>query len=107
MKMQKKNNFGGLVIAVKHRKSGSMVRDNKTITWNERFQVVLISFEGENERAIRKYSINPQHEKKILQTLDAIHWACLVELDLENGEIVELTVVEDVLKDFYEREIEL
>lgn len=107
MKMQKKNNFGGLVIAVKHRKAGSMERDNKTITWNERFQVVLISFEGENERAIRKYSINPEHEKKILQTLDSIHWGCLVELDLENGEIISLTVVEDILKDFYESEIEL
>ena len=104
---QKKKNIGGLLLAVKHRKAGSMERENKVIEWADRYQIVLLSFEGENERAIRKYSISPSYEKNILKGLDLVHWGALLEIELDSSEIVSLTVVSDILKDFYESEIEL
>lgn len=104
----KKKNIGGLLLANKRRKAGQMERDGKVIEWTDREQITLLLFEGENERSIRKYSVNPHYEKQILQVLDSLHWGALIELDFsDNNEVISLTVVEDILKDFYEGEIEL
>lgn len=102
---QKNNNIGGLLLATKHRKAGLMEKDGKTIEWSEREQIILILFEGDDAKAIRKYSIAPSYEEKILQGLEKIHWGCLVELELEAGEVVAVSIMEDALKNFYEKNL--
>lgn len=105
---QKRQNIGGLIIGNKRRKAGQMEKDGKLIEWGERETITILLFEGENERSIRKYCLSPSYEKKILQGLDILHWGALIELEFDDrNEVISLTVVKDVLKDFYEHEIEL
>ena len=99
---QKKQNIGGLLINNKRRKAGQMHKDGKLYEWSERETITVLLWEGENDRSIRKYVLSPNYEKKILQQLDVVHWGALIELDFDDkNEVISLTVVEDILKDFY------
>lgn len=97
---QKSKNIGGLLLKVAHRSAGEMEKNGKLISWEERYQLVILPFE--DDRNIVKYSINPACEDKILRQLDEVHWATLIELELDGREVVSVEVVSDILRDFYE-----
>ena len=80
-----------------------MNKDGNIIKWEERHQLVILAFESDRE--IRKYSISPSYKDDILNGLEAIHWGCLVELELKNKEVCSVSIVKDSLADIYESEL--
>lgn len=102
----KQKNVGGLLVAIKNRPAGEMEKNGKVITWESRKQLHILPFESDRE--IRKYSIAPSKEDFIIQQLEMVHWGALIELELgQKNEVIDITVVSDVLKDFYESEMEV
>lgn len=101
---QKQQNIGGLLTDIKNRQAGEMERDGKIISWEERKQIFLLPFE--EGRNIVKYCIAPDAVEKVLSNLENVHWGCLVELELNSKrDVISVTVVSDVLKDFYESNV--
>ena len=100
MILQKKLTASGLLTAIKFRKAGQMEKDGKLLTWDDAVQIILLPFE--EEKNIRKYTVEPSCVEAIHQKLKPIHWGCFVEADISNNKVMDITIIEDVLKHFYE-----
>ena len=96
----KAKNIGGLLTDSKWRENGEMEKDGKVIQWPKRFMISVLPFE--ESRNILKYAVHPKHAERIEKQLADIHWGCLVELEIDGREVVNVNVINDVLADFYE-----
>lgn len=101
MILQKRISTGGLLAGFKFRKAGQMDKDGKLISWGDAHQIILLPFE--DEKGLRKYTVDPICVDEISKKLEAVHWGCLIEMDISNNLVTDVTVIEDVLNDFYEK----
>lgn len=98
----KSKNFIGLILKAGIRKAGKMDVDGKEISWSEGYQIVALPLEDESGK-IRKFIVEPSCVDKISQQLDSIHWAALIEIELQGRNAIAIEVLDDVLNDFYEQ----
>ncbi len=91
--------IGGLLVKAWFRPAGEMEKNGKIIQWDKIFQIILVLFE---EDRIQKYAVAPEYVEQIQKQLDAVHWGCLIELELNGNKIIDITIVDDALKNFYE-----
>lgn len=89
--------FIALLLNAKDRKEGSMIKDGKTIAWGAGFQLVTL---GLGEDQIQKYMVAPDCVEKVRAKLEQLHWGCAVELKIVNKKVCDVTVLDDVLKDY-------
>ncbi|MCB6415745.1 hypothetical protein LI221_11845 [Faecalimonas umbilicata] len=92
----------GLLVKAGFRPAGKMDKDGKTISWEDAYQIVLLPFE--EDKGVKKYTIDSNYTDEIMAKLETIHWGCLVELEFANKKVIALNIVDDVLKNFYEAE---
>ena len=101
----KTKNIIVLLVRVAERPAGQMEKDGKQIHWDERIQISVLPFQ--ESKNIMKYSLSPIYADKITRQLESVHWGCLIELEFEKREVISVNILSDVLKDFYEENIEL
>lgn len=91
--------FIALLLDAKDRDAGTMEKDGKTYSWGAGYQLITISL-GEN--LIKKYMVDENCVKKIQAQLESVHWGCAIELKVRNKRVVEIAIIEDVLKGFFD-----
>ena len=94
-----------LLLDLKHRNYGSMLDANgKSITWEDADLVVVLEFEGNNIKQIRKYVLAKNASKSIQDKLLDVHWGAVIDLIIENHQVIDVDIVLDSMSDLYSYE---
>ena len=83
-----------IVINTRHRDAGESEINGKLVTWEGGYAVTLIQFEDSKGQA-RNYIVEPEYVPEIEAILATIHWGALVNVELRDRHIIDLTVLHD------------
>lgn len=85
-----------LILDEKHRSSGEFVnKEGVTVSYEAGYILSTISYGGKRATDIKKYTVLPSSEGLVSEKLKNAGWATLVELHLDGGKVVDITVIVD------------
>lgn len=96
---RKQDETRGFLLDAKYRKAGQMEKEGKTIQWEDGYLIYILPFE---DTRVFKYTVHPDCVDQIEHTLEQVHWGAFVELDFSNRQVISLTLLNDILINFYD-----